>query len=203
MYFHHTLSNGLEILTHTLPDALSVALGFFVRCGSRCETPEISGMSHFLEHMVFKGSRTRTALEINRAFDARGISFNAGTYEEMTVFYAFLLPEFLEDTVELFADVLRPTFRESDFQAEKEVVLEEIRMYEDTPPFCQDEKIRQTFFQGHPLGNPVLGSRKSIRSLTIDQMRPYFQHFYTPDNMVLVACGNVDGETLARLAQQY
>ncbi|MDO4583879.1 MAG: pitrilysin family protein [Planctomycetia bacterium] len=203
MFFHHVLSNGLEIVTQTLPDVESVAVGFFVRCGSRCENSAISGMSHVLEHMVFKGSRTRTAMEINRAFDARGISFNAVTSEEMTAFHAFLLPEFLEDTVELFADLLRPTFREADFLAEKEVILEEIRMYEDTPPFCQDEKIRQTFFHGHPLGNPVLGSRKSVRSLTIEQMTAYFQQFYTPSNIVLAACGKVDGEKLARLAEKY
>ncbi|MDO4576165.1 MAG: pitrilysin family protein [Planctomycetia bacterium] len=193
---HARMSNGLEIITETMPSMRSCALGFFVRCGARHETPERAGVSHFLEHMVFKGTPTRTAQDVNRELDAMGISFNACTTEESTTYYASLLPEYLEPCLDVFTDILRPSLREADFRSEKEVVLEEIGMYEDTPPFCVDEKIRSAFFPNQPLGNSVLGNRESVSSLTVEQMKQYFHERYTWSNMVLCVCGCFDEKQL-------
>src|SRR5439155_16710406 len=124
--FHHqTLPNGLQIIAETSPSARSMALGFFVRTGSRDETSEVSGVSHFLEHMVFKGTPNRTALDVNRDFDRIGAHYNAFTSEENTVFYAAILPEYLPDTVDILADILRPSLRTDDFDMEKNVIIEE------------------------------------------------------------------------------
>src|ERR1700694_1191909 len=111
-----TLKNGLQIIGETSPSARSVALGFFVRTGSRDETPDVSGVSHFLEHMVFKGTPRRTALEVNSDFDRIGANYNAGTSEETTVYYAAVLPEYLPQAVDILTDILRPSLREDDFE---------------------------------------------------------------------------------------
>src|SRR6266480_1885068 len=116
---HHTLANGLNIIGEISPSARSAALGFFVRTGSRDETPEVSGVSHFLEHMVFKGTPHRSALEVNRDFDRIGADYNAFTSEENTVFHACVLPEYLPQAVDILADILRPSLRADDFDTEK------------------------------------------------------------------------------------
>src|SRR5256885_2890839 len=134
MPFHHpVLPNGLTIIGETSPSARSAAVGFFVRTGSRDETPEVSGVSHFLEHMVFKGTPNRTALDVNQDFDRIGAHYNAFTSEENTVFYAAILPEYLPEAVDILADILRPSLRGEDFELEKKVIIEEIGMYEDQP----------------------------------------------------------------------
>src|SRR5215510_4286488 len=111
---HRTLTNGLNIIGEVSPSARSVALGFFVRTGSRDETPEVSGVSHFLEHMAFKGSERRTAFDVNRDFDKIGADYNASTSEENTIYHAAVLPEYLPDTLDVLADLLRPTLRQED-----------------------------------------------------------------------------------------
>src|SRR5947208_8493092 len=128
---HHTttLPNGLALVGETNPAARSVALGFFVRTGSRDETADVSGVTHFLEHMVFKGTPRRTAFDVNRDFDRIGASYNAFTSEENTVFYAAILPEYLPQAVDILADILRPSLRDDDFATEKKVIIEEIGMY--------------------------------------------------------------------------
>src|SRR5438093_7280853 len=120
-FHHHVLANGLNLIGEISPSARSVAVGFFVRTGSRDETPEVSGVSHFLEHMVFKGTPRRTALDVNRDFDKIGAQYNAYTSEENTVFYAGILPEYLPDAVDILADILRPSLRQEDFDVEKKV----------------------------------------------------------------------------------
>src|SRR5437588_1673860 len=131
----HTLDNGLEIVAETSPDAYSSAYAFFVQTGARDETDDVSGVSHFLEHMMFKGTPTRTADDVNREFDEMGAHYNAFTSEENTVYYAAILPEHQTAAAELLADIIRPALREEDFNTEKQVIIEEIRMYEDQPPF--------------------------------------------------------------------
>src|ERR671930_493198 len=124
MPFHtHTLPNGLEVVGETNPAVHSAALGFFVRTGSRDETPDVSGVTHFLEHMIFKGTPRRTALEVNADFDRNGANYNAFTSEENTVFYAAVLPEYLPDAVDILADILRPSLRTEDFDMEKNVII--------------------------------------------------------------------------------
>src|SRR2546425_3475091 len=125
MTFHqHTLPNGLKLIGETSPPAKSVALGFFVRTGARDEGPDVSGVTHFLEHMVFKGTPRRTAFDVNRDFDRIGSHPNAFTSEENTVFYATILPEYLDQAVDILADILRPSLRQEDFDMEKKVIIE-------------------------------------------------------------------------------
>ena len=134
------LDNGLEIIAECNDEAHSTAVGFFVETGARDESDDVSGVSHFLEHMMFKGTATRSAEDVNREFDEMGAHYNAFTSEESTVYYASVLPEFQGRSVELLGDMLRPALRDDDFNTEKQVILEEIKMYEDQPPFGADDK---------------------------------------------------------------
>jgi predicted Zn-dependent peptidase len=186
------LDNGLEIVAETSDEAYSTALGFLVRAGGRDETDEIAGVSHFLEHMAFKGTPTRSADDVNREFDEMGAHYNAFTNEENTVFHAAVLPEYQTHALELLADILRPSLRQEDFETEKKVILEEIQMYEDQPPFLADEKCRAAFFGSHPLGRSVLGTVKSVEGLRAEQMREYHARRYQPGNVVLAVAGRVD-----------
>lgn len=196
------LQNGLEIVAECNDAAYSTALGFFVRTGSRDETDDVAGVSHFLEHMVFKGTARRTADDVNREFDEMGAHYNAFTNEENTVFYAAVLPEHQDSVVDLLADILRPSLREEDFVTEKQVILEEIQMYEDQPPFGADDKCRTLYYGSHPLGKTILGTPKSIADLTADAMHDYFHRRYSPGNIVLAGAGRIDFEALVATAER-
>lgn len=202
-FFSHVLSNGLTVLAEVNPYAYSVSQGFFVQTGSQNEQPFESGVSHFLEHMFFKGSARRTADDVNREFDDLGANNNAYTSEDMTVFYASFLPEFLESVTDIWSDILRPALREEDFNSERQVVIEELKMYEDQPPFGLDDESRAAFFNGHPLGNSVIGTVESLTGMTPEIMRNYFQRQYSPDNIILCAAGKVDFDQLVKLAEKY
>jgi predicted Zn-dependent peptidase len=202
-FHHHALDNGLEIVAETSPDAYSSAYSFFVRTGARDESAEISGVSHFLEHMVFKGSANRTAAEVNRDLDDLSANSNAFTSEEQTVYYATTLPEDQEPIVELLADMMRPALRQEDFDTEKQVILEEIAKYDDQPPYGAHEKCMAAFFGDHPLGKSILGTPASVGGLARDQMLNYFEERYSPRNIVLAAAGNVDFDALILQAQNY
>ena len=195
-FLKHTLPNGLQIVAECNDDAYSTALGFFVNTGARDENDAVAGVSHFLEHMVFKGTPRRSADDVNREFDEMGAHYNAFTNEENTVFYAAVLPEHLDNAVDLLADILRPSLREDDFETEKQVILEEIQMYEDQPPFGADDKCRAMHFGSHPLGHSVLGTAESIRGLTAEAMGDYFRRRYSPGNIVLAAAGRIDFDRL-------
>jgi predicted Zn-dependent peptidase len=202
MEFRQTvLENGLEIVAECNPQAYSTALGFFVRAGPRDETDENSGVSHFLEHMVFKGTPRRSAADVNRQFDEMGADSNAMTGEEQTIYHATVIPEMQDRTLELLADILRPSLRVEDFEMEKQVILEEIRMYEDEPPYGAYEKCMAAYFGRHPLGRSILGTRESVGGLTPEAMRQYFQQRYSPQNIVLAAAGRVDWEQLVSTAR--
>lgn len=202
MSFHSLrLDNGLQIIGETSPSARSVALGFFVRTGSRDETPDVSGVTHFLEHMVFKGTPHRTALDVNRDFDRIGAHYNAYTSEENTVFYAAVLPEYLPHAVDILADILRPSLRGEDFDMEKNVIIEEIGMYEDQPTWSAYDHAKRAFFARHPLGNSILGTPDSIRALARDQMYEYFRRRYVAPNITVVAAGHFDWAQLAALVR--
>ena len=197
----HTLANGLEIAAECNGEAHSSALTFFVKTGSRDETAEEAGVSHFLEHMLFKGTPKRSADDVNRRFDEIGAHYNAFTNEESTVFYAAVLPEYLEEALDLLSDILRPSLRAADFETEKKVILEEICMYDDQPPFGADEKCRAAFYGTHPLGNSVLGSVGSVGDLPVEAMLAYFGRRYSPDNIALIATGRVDFDGLVRATE--
>jgi predicted Zn-dependent peptidase len=202
MQFRQTvLENGLEIVAECNPQAYSTALGFFVRAGARDESDEVSGVSHFLEHMVFKGTPRRSAADVNREFDEMGADSNAMTGEEQTIYHATVIPEMQDRTVELLADILRPSLRGEDFEVEKQVILEEIRMYEDEPPYGAYEKCMAAYFGSHPLGRSILGTRESVGGLTPEAMRRYFEQRYSPQNIVLAAAGRVDWDQLVSTAR--
>ena len=147
-FLHTKLDNGLTIIAESNSSSASMAAGFFVRTGSRDESKELSGVSHFLEHMVFKGTDRRTAIDVNLEFDRMGAEYNACTSEENTVYYGAVLPEFQDPLVELLADLMRPALRMEDFEMERNVILEEIALYEDQPRFRVYEKNEVTTLLG-------------------------------------------------------
>ncbi len=203
MPFHrHTLSNGLQIIGESSPSARSAALGFFVRTGSRDETVEECGVTHFLEHMVFKGTPRRTAFDVNRDFDAIGADYNAFTSEETTVFHAAVLPEYLPQAVDLLADIMRPSLRQEDFDMEKQVIIEEIGMYEDQPMWSAYDRAKRLHFADHNLGNSILGTPQSITDLTRDQMHAYFQRRYVAPNLLVAVAGNIDWPAFVALVEK-
>src|SRR5919202_3809069 len=157
-FHHHVLANGLTIIGESSPSARSVALGFFVKTGARDETAEVAGVSHFLEHMVFKGTPRRDALAVNRDFDRVGAKNNAQTSEEDTFYHVTCLPEYLPQAFDVLSDILRPNLAEADFDTEKQVIIEEIRMYLDNPMSVAYEAAKSAHFGTHPLGNSILGT---------------------------------------------
>ncbi len=187
-----TLSNGLQLLGECAPERKSAAIGFFVRTGSRDEQPAESGVSHFLEHMMFKGTAKRQALDITFELGAIGAQANAFTSEENTVYYAAILPEYFERMQELLSDMLRPSLDRDEYNMEKKVILEEIALYKDRPQFFLFEHASRDYYGDHPAGNSVLGSNESISDLDRDEMQAYFDRRYSPSNMVLVASGAFD-----------
>ncbi len=191
-----TLDNGLQIVAEVNPNAYSMAAGFFVDTGSRDETDELSGVSHFLEHMAFKGTDRMSASDINRELDAIGSQSNAYTSEEQTVYYLAIVPDYQERAIALLAELMRPALRNEDFDVEKKVIVEEIHKYDDQPPYGAHERGLLAFYGSHALGRSVLGTKESVEALTPDQMRAYFQDRYSANNLSLVATGNVDFDAL-------
>jgi predicted Zn-dependent peptidase len=193
-----TLPNGLEIIAECNDAAHSLGVGFFVRTGARDETDEVAGVSHFLEHMVFKGTPRRSAEDVNREFDEIGAHYNAFTSEENTVYYASVLPEYQERAIDILADVMRPSLRDDDFNMEKKVIIEEIQMYADQPPFLMDDLIKEIHYGRHPLARSVLGTVDTVGGLSVEQMRSYFESRYSPGNLFVAAAGRVDFDGLVK-----
>lgn len=203
MRFRHTqLANGLTIIGEERLSAVSSALGFFVRTGSRDEDAGIAGVSHFLEHMMFKGTATRSALDISYELGAIGAQANAFTSEENTVYYMAVLPEYFQTGVRLMSDMLRPALDPQEFDTEKQVIIEEIALYQDRPTHVLFEASMREFFGSHPAGNPVLGTIESVSGLTHQAMRRYFDARYAPSNLVLAAAGNFDWDEFISLARE-
>jgi len=198
-----TLPNGLTIAAEINPDAHSFAAGFFVKTGSRDEPQAINGVSHFLEHMMFKGSDRYTWEDVNRIFDEIGARYNAFTSQEMTAYYANVIPEFTERTIEHLSHLLRPAIRVKDFETEKNVILEEIAMYLDDPGHVIYEKLMGIHFGTHPLGMSILGPAECIQKMQRDEMANYFETRYGPGNTVLAVTGRLDFDEIVKLAVKY
>jgi predicted Zn-dependent peptidase len=194
VFRHARLPNGLTIIGELDAGAHTSAAGFFVRTGARDEAPDVMGVSHFLEHMMFKGTPTRSASEINQAFDRLGARANAYTSSESTVFYFATLAECFAEGLDVLADMMRPALREADFDTERGVILEEIAMYQDDPSWVLYERAMEEHYARHGLGHRVLGTQETIGALRIEQMREYFTRRYSADNTVLAVAGNVDWE---------
>jgi len=204
MQFHHTvLGNGLRVIAEVNGLARSVASGFFVKAGSRDEGEGVSGVSHFLEHMVFKGTPRRDAIAVNRDFDRVGAKHNAQTSEEDTLYHVTCLPEYLPRAFEVLADILRPSLRDDDFSTEKKVIIEEIKMYQDNPMSVAYDAAKAAHFGPHPLGQSILGTVESIEGLEVGRMRDYFERKYSPANIVLAFAGKTDWHQVVALAETH
>lgn len=192
------LDNGLEIISEVNNEAFSQSLGYFVKTGARDETPEMAGVSHFLEHMMFKGTPNRSAVDVNRELDDLGSQSNAYTSEEQTVYYMSVLPENQDAALDLLTDMMRPALRDEDFQTERQVILEEIAMYDDQPPYGAMERAMEVYFGEHPLARRVLGTRETVEALDPESMRAYHEARYAPNNLTFVATGAIDFDSLVQ-----
>ncbi len=197
-----TLPNGLRIAAEIDSRGYSASIGYFVHTGARDETDSEAGVSHFLEHMMFKGTERRTAADVNRELDELGGQSNAYTSEEQTVYYATVLPKYQGRILDLLSDMLRPSLADSDFDTERQVILEEIAKYEDQPPFGAFERAMELHFTPRGLGRRILGTAESITEMTPPLMRAYFSRRYSPENIVLAAAGNVDFDDLVSTAER-
>ena len=193
MVTREVLNNGLRLITEAMPHVRSVTIGVWLMRGSRHERDERSGIAHFVEHMLFKGTEERTAEDIAQAIDSIGGQLDAFTAKEYASYYIKVLDEHLPLAVDLLADiVLRPAFVADEIEREKKVILEEIKMVEDTPDDLVHELFTQHFWEGHPLGRPILGSKESVESFTPDLLHEYFGGAYVAKNMIVSAAGNLD-----------
>jgi len=186
------LDTGMTIIAETDPQAHSAAAGFFVKAGARDEATKIMGVSHYLEHMMFKGTEDLTTEAINQGFDNLGASNNAYTSREMTCFYAHVIPENISPATELLSKMMRPALRTDDFDTEKQVILEEIAMYQDNPFWVLYEESIARHYGQHTLSHRVLGTKESVSDLTRDQMSKYFNERYAADKTVVALAGNLD-----------
>ena len=193
MIVRETLDNGVRLLTETMGHVRSVSLGVWLTRGSRDESAEQSGIAHFVEHMLFQGTPTRTAEDIAQAIDSIGGQLDAFTAKEYASYYVKVLDQHLPIAVDILADlVLHPALDRADIDREKKVVLEEIKMAEDTPDDLVHELFTQSFWAGHPLGRPILGSRETVEALTRESLCGYFESAYAAPNIIVSAAGNIE-----------
>jgi predicted Zn-dependent peptidase len=193
-------SSGLRVVTERIPGVRSVSVGFWVLAGSRDERPAISGHCHFLEHLLFKGTATRSALDIAQAFDAVGGDLNAFTAKEYTCFYARVRDRDLEMAIEHLADMFgNATIAAGDLEAEAQVILEEIHMHEDSPEDVVHDVFTEALWPGHPLGRPILGTEERIGAATRGSVRGFYRRHYVPGNLVVAVAGNVRHDDVVRM----
>ncbi len=195
-----TLPNGLVVITEPMAHVRSISVGVWVRTGSRREPSELNGITHFIEHMVFKGTATRSAEDIARSVDSVGGMLDAFTAKEMICFNAKVLDEHLPIAFDVLSDlVLRPRFDDEDLTREKSVVLEEIKMDQDNPDYLVHEIFTQNFWRNHPLGKPILGTRKTVSSFSRAQVAECFRRWFAPENMIVTAAGHLEHQQLRDL----
>jgi predicted Zn-dependent peptidase len=195
------LSSGLRVATEVMPSVRSAALGFFVGTGSRGESVDEAGLSHFLEHLLFRGTDRYASAEIDQIFDGMGAELNAGTDKESTTVYARMLDQHLPRAFDVMADMVwRPAFKEVD--PEREVVLEEIAMYEDDPQDTVFDVLGEAVFGSHPLGRPIIGRAPVIRDTPVDAIAAFHAARYVPGSVVVAAAGSVDHDQVVELAER-
>lgn len=199
----YTCQNGARIILENIPTVRSVAIGIWIKTGSRNESPELNGISHFLEHMFFKGTANRNAREIAESFDSIGGQVNAFTSKEYTCYYAKVLDNHASYALEILSDMFfNSTFDEEELKKEKKVVYEEIKMYEDTPDDIVHDLLSQAVYEKHPLGLPILGTEETLATFNSDSLKKYVHDMYTPGKVVISIAGNVD-ESLIKEAEGY
>ncbi|MGE5360224.1 MAG: M16 family metallopeptidase [Bacteroidales bacterium] len=203
MIVRDVLGNGLRLLTEQIPHVRSVSIGVWLTRGSRHEPAEHGGIAHFVEHMLFKGTTSRSAESIAQDIDSIGGQLDAFTAKEYAAYYIKVLDDNLPLAVDILSDiVLNPAFTVDDIEREKKVVLEEIKMVEDTPDDLVHEIFTQTFWEDHPLGRPILGTPETVEGLNQALLRAYFEQAYTANNMIIAAAGNVQHGRVRELIEQ-
>ncbi len=199
-----TLANGLTIITEQMPHLRSVSVGIWIKSGSRDENLERNGIAHFIEHMVFKGTESRSAEAIAREVDSIGGNLDAFTSKEYICFNIKVLDEHLPIAMDLLSDmVLRPTFAAADITKERGVILEEIKMDEDNPDYLVFEIFSDNFWKNHPLGKPILGTRDTVKKFDESIVKEWYKKFFHPGNIIIAAAGNLDHEAFAAEVSRY
>ncbi|WP_077211570.1 M16 family metallopeptidase [Bacillus dakarensis] len=200
----YTCQNGVRIVLENIPTVRSVAIGVWIGTGSRNETPKNNGISHFLEHMFFKGTKTRSAREIAESFDSIGGQVNAFTSKEYTCYYAKVLDTHANFALDVLADMFfNSTFVEEELNKEKNVVYEEIKMYEDTPDDIVHDLLSKAIYEKHPLGYPILGTEETLATFTGETLKEYMHNTYTPENVVVSIAGNISESFISDVEKYF
>ena len=203
MYKYQTLKNGLTIVGEEIPYLKSVSLGIWINTGSRLESEKESGVSHFIEHMLFKGTKNRSAKDIARDIDRLGGEINAFTNKECTCYYVHLLDEHINKGIDVLSDmILNSSFDTNDIDKEKFVILEELKMYEDSLDDLSYDLLVENVYQNDGLGRNILGNRKTIRSLKREDILNYYNKYYVPNNAVISICGNFNFEEIVKVIEE-
>src|SRR5690242_11384860 len=196
------LPNGIRVVTERMPNVRSVSVGLWIGTGSREESPHETGISHFVEHMVFKGTKNRTAEEIARSVDSIGGGLDAFTSKELVSYNVKVLDEHLPQAFDVVTDLVRnPLFDPKDIEKEKGVILEEMKMDVDNPEYLIHEIFSSHFWKGHGLGRPIIGTKNTIRTFDRDKIEEYYRTYYSPSNILVTAAGNLSHKRLVRLAE--
>src|SRR3989338_4316776 len=199
-----SLGNGIKIIAEEIPSSLSCSLSIWVNAGSMEEEVSNNGISHFIEHIVFKGTKTRTALDIAEQSENVGANLNAFTDREHTCYHTGVLSDYATIPLELFLDMLfNPKIEKNDFELERQVILEEIKMYEDTPEDLVQDLLYEVIWKGHPLGRPITGTTDSITNLKKDAVVKYMSDFYTADNIIISVAGKFNLDEIIKTTEKY
>lgn len=197
------LPNGIRVLIEDIPHVHSAAIGYWLDTGTKNETLDNNGISHFIEHMLFKGTPSRTALEIARSFEDTGGNLNAFTDKENTCYYARVLDRHLMAAIEVLSDMLLNSLLDAqELKRERKVILEEIKMYEDTPDELVYDLFSQVFWKDHPLGRAIVGTNKSVKGIDREKIISYMDSFYTPDRLVVSVVGKVDPDEVLKKLEE-
>src|SRR6202051_4021781 len=198
------LPNGVRVVTEQMAHVRSVTVGIWIGTGSREETIDESGLTHFIEHMVFKGTKNRTAEQIARSVDSIGGGLDAFTSKELVSYNVKVLDEHLPHAFGIVSDLVRnPLFEKADIEKEKGVILEELKMEIDNPEYLIHEIFSSNFWKGHALGRPILGTRQTIRGFDQDKVERYYQRFYTPKNILVTAAGHLTHKRMLQLVEDH
>ncbi|MDM5327930.1 pitrilysin family protein [Neobacillus sp. CF12] len=200
----YSCKNGVRIVLENIPTVRSVAIGVWIGTGSRNENPQTNGISHFLEHMFFKGTKTRSAKEIAESFDSIGGQVNAFTSKEYTCYYAKVLDTHAQFALDVLADMFfNSTFVEEELNKERNVVLEEIKMYDDTPDDIVHDLLSRAIYGDHPLGYPILGTEETLNTFTGATLKDYIHNRYTPENVVISIAGNISDKFILEVEKYF
>ncbi|HVN67052.1 MAG TPA: pitrilysin family protein, partial [Candidatus Sulfotelmatobacter sp.] len=200
----HVLPNGLKIMTEEIPSMRSVAMGIMAGVGSGNEQPKEAGISHYIEHMMFKGTNKRSAFEIAHALDSVGGKMNAYTSKEVTMYYAVVLNRHIDVAIDVLCDMLRNSlFDPQEMETEKGVILEEIKMYEDTPDELVHDYFAEQILHGHPLGAPTIGREATVKAVKRQNIIDYMKQFYSPQNMIVSLAGDLPKNVVDQLQPYF